>query len=212
VRRTSTVPLAVFVSSFESGGTERQMTELIRRLDPGRFEVHGVCLQRTGVCLTAAAERASIADFPISGFRHPGTWKQMNAFARWCRAKRIAIVHTCDFYANVFGLPAASLAGVPVRIGSRRELNPDKSAAKILLQRASYAAAHRIVANSHAAASRLGSEYVPSSKIRIIPNGIDAGRFHLAEPVRRNPRVITVGNLRREKAHEVLIEAAASLV
>ena len=33
------IPIAVFLTSFHPGGTERQMTELVQRLDRSRFEV-----------------------------------------------------------------------------------------------------------------------------------------------------------------------------
>ena len=45
----------------------------------------------------------------------------------------IAVVHTAELYSNIFGLPGAALANVPVRIGNRRELNPDKSASQIAM-------------------------------------------------------------------------------
>ena len=209
----SRIPVAIFVSSFESGGTERQMTELIRRLDDRRFEVHAVCCQRRGACLSAVEERAgSVVEFATTGFHRPETWRQMRSFARWCATNRITIVHACDFYANVFALPAAAVAGVPVRIGSRRELNPNKSAAKIALQRVSYSAAHVVVANSKAAAGRLRRERVNASKIRVIPNGIALERFSARERSGEIRRVITVANLRQEKAHEVLIGTATQLL
>src|SRR4026207_1612303 len=44
----SRVPIALLMTSFEPGGTERQMTELIRRLDRSRFEVHVAALHRRG--------------------------------------------------------------------------------------------------------------------------------------------------------------------
>ena len=107
---------------------------------------------------------------------------------------------------------AAAAARVPVRIANRREINPDKSVGLIALQRASYAFAHRIVANSSAAAARLRREAVKPSRIEVIGNGIDLHAFAprtIAPPLRR---IVTVANLRREKAHEVLIDAAASLL
>jgi hypothetical protein len=121
------VPVAIFLTSFDAGGTERQMTELIRRLDRDRFVVHAACFRRTGQWLPRVVERAaSVVEFPIGGFGRPATLRQLMRFAGWCRRERIAVVHTCDFYSNVFGLPGALLGGVKVRIGSRRELNPDK--------------------------------------------------------------------------------------
>ena len=51
------VPVAVFLTRFEPGGTERQMIELIRRLDPSRFRVHVACFDRAGAWLPRVAER-----------------------------------------------------------------------------------------------------------------------------------------------------------
>jgi glycosyltransferase involved in cell wall biosynthesis len=204
----SRVPIALLMTSFEPGGTERQMTELIRRLDRSRFEVHVAALHRRGAWLERVEEcAASIEEFPIRGFGRAGTLTQARRFAAWCRARGLALVHTADRYANIFGLPAAALAGVPVRIANRREINPANSPAHIALQRAAYACAHVVVANCRAAADRLVAERVPNSRVRVVPNGIDlaayAARAHEA-PIRR---IVTVANLRREKAHEVLFEA-----
>ncbi|HET7619375.1 MAG TPA: glycosyltransferase [Vicinamibacterales bacterium] len=205
------IPIAIFLTSFHPGGTERQMTELIRGLDRTRFDVHVACFHREGAWLPRVTACAPVTAFPIRGFARPSTVGRMAAFARWCRSHRIAVVQTCDLYANTFGLPAAALAGVRVRIGSRRELNPDKRSSQIALQRQAYRAATRVVANSAAAARQLETEGVPSSRIRVIPNGVALERF---EPhTFRGPvtTVTTIANLREEKAHEVLLCAAAIL-
>ena len=188
------------------------MTELIQRLDRTRFDVHAVCFHEEGAWLPRVASAAPIASFPIRGLARPATLAQAAAFARWCRAHRIAIVQTCDLYANTFALPAAALAGVPVRVGSRRELNPDKSFGQIALQRQAYRCAHTVVANSNAAARQLASEGVPAERVTIIPNGVDVDRFPARKSVRPISTVVTIANLRREKAHEVLLTAAARLL
>lgn len=209
----STIPVALFFSSFVPGGTEHQMIQLARRLDRRRFQVHVACFHRSGAWLSRIEpDVASLVEFPIRSFRRADTVRQARAFARWCRETGIAVLHTTDIYANIFGLPAAAAARVPVRIANRREINPDKSVGLIALQRASYAFAHRIVANSSAAAARLRREAVKPSRIEVIGNGIDLHAFAprtIAPPLRR---IVTVANLRREKAHEVLIDAAASLL
>lgn len=213
VKLSPPIPVAVFMTRFEPGGTERQMTELIRRLDPGRFTVHVACFHREGAWLPRVAERAaSIVEFPIHGFANPATVQQFFSFARWCRRERIAVVQTCDLYANIFGLPAAALGGVPVRIGSRRELNPDKSEAHIRLQRFAYRFATKVVANSPAAQRILESEGLPTGSIAVIPNGLDPAAFpeRSARPEVRT--IVTVANLRPEKNHEALIAAAVLLV
>jgi glycosyltransferase involved in cell wall biosynthesis len=138
--------------------------------------------------------------------------KHLWAFAKWCRANRIAVVHTTELYSNIFGLPGAALAGVPARIGNRRELNPDKSRTQIAMQRVAYACAHTVVANSRAAADRLIAERMPSQKVAVVPNGLDVERVLPRPPRSTLRKVVVVANLRPEKGHEVLIDAAVHVL
>jgi glycosyltransferase involved in cell wall biosynthesis len=216
VNRPPQLPIAVFLTSFHPGGTERQMTELVRRLDRRTFDVHVACFHPEGAWLTRVRECAPVTAFPIRGFGRPATAARIAAFARWCRRRGVQVVQTCDLYSNVFGLIGAWLAGVPVRIGSRRELNPDKRPAQLRLQRLAYRAAHRVVANSPAAAQQLLAERVPAGRISMISNGVDAGVFDEGAAARPSAipapgamrRIISVGNLRPEKGHDTLLDAA----
>jgi len=205
------IPAAVFITSFHPGGTERQMTELVRRIDRTRFDLHVACFHREGAWLPRVEETAPVTAFPIHGFARPATIRQAAAFARWCRRHRIQVVQACDLYANVFALPAAALAGVPIRAGSRRELNPDKTDRQIALQRHAYRCAHAVVANSPAARAQLEHEGVAADRVHVIPNGVEIER-HPPRPGARPLRtIVTVANLRREKAHDILLAAAALL-
>jgi glycosyltransferase involved in cell wall biosynthesis len=131
-------------------------------------------------------------------------------FARWCREHNIALVQSCDIYANIFALPAAALARVPVRIGSRRGIvNPAGTPGLLTLQRLAYTFAHRVVANSEAAAACLRDEGVPARKIRTIANGIDLQLFAPAPQRERRRAITTVANLRNGKGHDVLLRAFA---
>jgi glycosyltransferase involved in cell wall biosynthesis len=190
------------------------MVELVRRLDRREFEVHLACFHRRGALEARAIEHAaSVAAFPITGFARPSTVRQMAAFARWCRRIGARIVHTCELYANIFGLPAAALAGVDVRIGNRRELRtPDKSRAQLAAQRLAYRSAHMVVANSSAAAAQLRDEGLGDDKIHVIPNGVDCAAFAAPDRTRPMRTIVTVANLRPEKGHDTLIEAAPLIV
>ena len=188
------------------------MIELVRRLDRGRWTVEIASFLRRGPLFDSVAALAPIKVFPVASFLRPGTARQMWSFAQWCRAKRAAVVHTTEVSANIFGLPGAALGGVPVRIGNRREINPDKTHTTIATQRAAYMCAHRIVANSSAAAERLRAEGVPARKVSVVRNGLDVDRF--SRVPRRTPlrRVVVVANLRREKGHDVLVDAAPQVL
>lgn len=185
------------------------MIELVRRLDPARWSVHVACFRMEGEWLPRATECArSVTSFPIAGFARRASFSQLRAFGRWCHERNVALVHTTDLYSNIFFLPGAALAGVPVRIGSRREIAAGKSLAQLALQRASYAFAHHVVANADAVAARLRAEGMGASRISVIPNGLDLTRFHPRRDASASRTVTMVANLRPGKGHDTLIDAA----
>ena len=203
--------IAIFVDCFAPGGTQRQMIALMERLDRRLFRVYPVCFHSAGAWFDRVAGfDEPVAVFPIFGFRRPATARQLFAFARWCRANAIAVLHTCDVYSNIFGLPGGALATVPVRIGSRRGLIETPGLQRV--QRYAYTAAHRVVGNSQAAAARLRVEGVPDSKIDVIPNGIDLASFVPCRYSGRPRRILTVACLREEKRIDVLIAAAPTIL
>jgi glycosyltransferase involved in cell wall biosynthesis len=203
----------VVITSFDRGGTERQAAELVCRLDPTRFRVHVVCLRREGAWLPRVEERAaSVAEFRVRSFTSWSTLRTIRSLSAWLRANEIGVLHTWDLYANIVGLPAALMARVPVRLGSRRGItSPVTRRGLLALQRAAFTAAHRVVANSEAAAARLRREGIPARRIDIIPNGIDVSDF----PAARRPArkvVTTVANIRIDKGHDVLLEAVRGVL
>jgi glycosyltransferase involved in cell wall biosynthesis len=210
MRPAAPLPIGVFLSSFWPGGTERQMLELVRRLDPRQFTVHVACFRREGNLLPLAERHAaSVTEFRIPSLRSRAMLRAASDFRAWCRERRLAVLHTSDLYANVFGLPNAAAARVPVRIGNRRELNPDKSLGQLVAQRVAYAFAHRVATNSSAGAARLRREGIPRDRIVQVPNGIDLDAFFPAPNPGPPRRIVTVARLRPEKGHDLLIEAVA---
>ena len=204
------ISIGIVLTSFDAGGTERQMTELMRRLDRARFAIHVACFRREGPYL-AAVEAAGIpiAAFPLGSLASPQALRQLLALARWCRRHRLHVLQTCDIYGNIIGLSAAALARVPVRIGSRRGIvSPTGRPSLLRLQRLAYRAADRVVANSEAAAEQLVAEGVPRARVAVIANGIDMKPFAVPRASTRGPVVTTVANLRAGKGHDVLLRAA----
>lgn len=188
------------------------MIELIRDLDRRRWDVHVACFQQRGDWLDKVADCAPITEFPIHSFRQPDTLAQMQAFARWCHERGIVLVQTTDLASNLFGLPAAAFARVPVRVGSRLELTLGRTRAEIACQRAAYSCAHRIVTNCRAGAVQLDVEGVPSRKVRVVHNGVARQTPPPAVRRARLRRVVVVANLRPEKGHDVFLRAAADVI
>src|SRR5262249_13814340 len=100
------------------------MIELIRRLDPLRWHVHVPCFRDVGAWRGRVREAAaSVTEFPVRSFVRSDAIDQFRRFQSWCRARRLAIVQATGLPTNLFALPAAAMARVPVRLGARREIN-----------------------------------------------------------------------------------------
>jgi glycosyltransferase involved in cell wall biosynthesis len=205
--------LGLFIDRFSPGGTQSQLLALLARLDRTRFQPFVACFDGAGSWFDRLAELDIPATvFPIRGFARWDTVGKIVAFGEWSRRHNIDVVHSWDLYSNIFALPGAAAAGVRVRIGSRRGLNPDRTAGQRRLQRLAYAAAHRVVANSEAAARQLREEGVPSARVTVVPNGIDLSAYPPRTDRSSLRRVIMVAGLRRIKGLDVLVAAAAKIV
>ena len=171
------------------------------------------CFHREGAWLSRIVERAaSVVEFPIHGFARPVDGPATHHFARWCRRERIAVVQTCDLYANIFGLPGAALAGVPVRIGSRRELNPDKTAGRFVSSGWRIDAATKVVANSPAARRCSSGKASRRSSIAVIPNGVDLNAFADRKPTGPSGPSSPSPTCGAEKSHDTLLRGGRLLL
>ena len=117
MRSTPQIPVAVFLTSFHPGGTERQMIELVQRLDRRRFAVRVACFHREGAWLPRVEPSAPVTAFPIAGFTRPSTLARAAAFARWCRTNGIAVLQACASRRRARGRPGADRQ--PSRAGAR---------------------------------------------------------------------------------------------
>jgi glycosyltransferase involved in cell wall biosynthesis len=165
------------VGSLSGGGTPRQAVQLVRLLqEDGRFDVTLACLNGEGPLREELRDGPGVLEYPISSLYGPSAARQLARFASDLRKRGAMIVQTHDVYANIFGLPAARLAGVPVRIAARRDIGGVTSTAKRRLERQLYRLADRVVTNAYAVGRDLAAQGVPATKIVTIHNAVDAGR------------------------------------
>src|SRR5205809_362922 len=169
-----------FIGSFHQGGSERQAVQLTRLLHAdARVNVSVATLENAGV-LHAEVEKmgfTEIPEFKLTSFYDLNFFKQLAKCAQFLRANKIEIIHTHDFYTNIFGMFAAQLASVPLAIASKRETGGMRSRWQKLLEKFAFRQANAIVANSEAVKNYLISEGVSGEKIRVIYNGLDLDRL-----------------------------------
>lgn len=215
------------LGSFNQGGTERQAVQLARLLhEGGRYRVHVACLDGAGP-LRTEVERlgiGDIAEFPLTSFYDRNMVTQLRRFAHYLRERKIHVLHSHDFYTNIFGMLGARLGrAAVVRIASRRETGGMRSGAQKFVQHRALGLAHAVVANADAVRKELIAEGIREGKVKTIYNGLDLKRLTPLRDVNRidtleplglsdaTPRrmVTIVANMRHAvKDHRTFLRAA----
>lgn len=214
-----------FVGSFHQGGSERQALQLTRLLrEDETYNVFLASLNNEGVLRAEAGQIGffDIPEFPLTSFYDLNFLKQLKKCVRFLRENKIEIVHTHDFYTNVFGISAARLARVPVKIASKRETGEMRSKAQKQIEKRIFSIADAIVVNSKAVQKYLLDAGISDEKTEVIYNGLDLARLEPREtnraeickefglPVGENIKFITlVANLRHEVKNQPMFLRAA---
>lgn len=166
------------IGSFHQGGSERQAIQLTRLLlESGRYNVFVATLERDGVLLDEVYRTGidDVPEYPLTSFYDLNAARQLRLFTRYLTERKIDLVHSHDFYTNIFGMAGAACARVPVRIASRRE-SALRSAKQRFVERWAYRSAHAVVANCEHVRRQLIEEGVPARKVRTLYNGLDPAR------------------------------------
>lgn len=165
---------------FIEGGSERQMIQMAKLLhESGDYQVHIASLTTGGV-LRPEIERLGIPiiDLPLTSFYDANMARQTRKFVSYVRQHQIKIVHSHDFYSNIFAMSGSTLAGIRGRIASKRETTGTRTPAQRTVERYAFRLARAVVANAGAVKDQLIAEGVRSDKVVVIHNGIDVSRFH----------------------------------
>lgn len=183
-------PIKIFylIGTLDVGGTERQLVEMVTRLDRRRFSPVVCCLAMGGA-LEHDLRRSGIPVHVI-GLRGigpkriltnlPTITKELARLIRLLRAESPDIVHGFLFWAYVIGAFAARLARVPIVIASRRSLSLFKADRPhyLLVERFANRTTDLFIANSEAVREdAIRTEGIDPGRIRVVYNGLDIDRF-----------------------------------
>ena len=95
------------IGSFHQGGSERQAVQLTRLLlESGHCNVSVATLERDGVLLDEINSLGlnDIPEFQLNSFYDLHFVRQVWRFAQYLKKHQIDVVHTHDFYSNIFGM------------------------------------------------------------------------------------------------------------
>lgn len=207
------------IGQLTYGGAERQLYELVRRIDPNSFQRFVYCLSERTVPFGDMI-RESGAELRILHRRRHFDIARMRELAYLLRRDRIDILHSFLFKDNGYAWSANLLAGVPHLVTSARNCK-EIGFLRGWVNRLAFRASDVVICNGEAVRSFTVRHFnAPIQKSVVIYNGIDLDRFLTStvpatcEGLDLKPEyrlVITVARLVPQKDVGLFIEAAKLL-
>jgi L-malate glycosyltransferase len=216
------VRIALFAPLLRTGGTQRHLQQVLALLDSARFEAELLTLRPGGeVEDELRAGGVSVRSLGVGArLSSPSTLRAIVATARLLRRARIDVVHGYQWRPALVGALAARLAGVPLRLASKRSLTGDDPQAERAWRHIARQVDTVIV---NADALRIeGEQRGMRCRWVLLQNGVDTEHFKLPpadtqaraalglDP--RRPVVGTIGRLEDRKGHDQLLRAAGEML
>lgn len=206
----------LIVRELGIGGCERDLTKLAIALDRQHFEPHVASFRGAGIRADdLSAAGVPVVEFPVRSFLSASLIRHAQTMRSYLAANHIQLVHAFDTPTDIFAVPVARWAGVPV-LSSQLWQSAAVTPLYRILVRQTHRLADAVVVNSDAVRRHLiEHEGVPASRIFLNHNGVETEVFH---PGGREKSGIlasaslvvgTVCALRPEKRVDLLIRAFA---
>ncbi|MEO6803931.1 MAG: glycosyltransferase [Granulicella sp.] len=210
------------MTSITAGGTERQLIQMIQIARTCGWTPQ-VCVMRNSAWFSEEIAGCSVKMLDwdnLASLHSPGCCLRA---VRWMRQQKFDAMQTIFPESNLVGPWLAKLAGIPVVLGTRRNLSPEITSSfhfPALLRRLTNYLTAGILVNSEAVLRRTHSiERAPFRKLFVIHNGIDLQKISPPPELRAQMRRelglsdddLLVGNLsglRPIKGIDTFIDAA----
>jgi glycosyltransferase involved in cell wall biosynthesis len=218
-----------YIATLDSGGAERQVLQLVQRLDRRRFAPH------LGIAVRAGPLLAEVpADVPLYACQEPGERHRrlgLNRYYRWkkiaqiLRRERIDVVYDRTFQATLDAGPATWLRPTPrisfVTADPAIQMDlyfPRRQWLWRQLSQRIYRTADLVLANSEDLRQRV-IEYFRLSpdRVRLATNLLDSERIDVLATSQLAARpgrftILTVGRIDEHKGHRDLLHALRVVV
>ena len=144
------------VTSITAGGTERQLLQLVQIAIKTGLSPQ-ICVLRGSNWLTPELAGCPVTQLHWRTLGSPASLLTLMRTVRWMRSQRFAVLQTFFSESNLIGPWMGRMAGIPVVLGTRRNLNVEAAALgrmSLVTQWASNLLVSGILANSEAVLRR----------------------------------------------------------
>ena len=213
------IRVAYVIWSLGLGGAEQVVIRLAAGLDRSRFEPIIMCLDEAGV-FAEQAGRAGI-DLMVLHKRGPFDLRVLGRLVNAYRQRRIDVVHTHLWGANVWGRIAARLAGVRTVIATEHNVDTWKRGYHFAMDRLLARWTTTLVAVSQQVREFYEQRGVGRGRWRVIYNGVEVpsegtrhrnGSYQEWGIASHEPVVGLIGRLAPAKRPDLFVEAVARAV
>ena len=177
--RDRRIRLLFVAGNFVTGGAERHLLEMWRRLDRTRFDVRIAVLKKEGA-FTPQVEALGLPVYDLGVGRRLYDARGLRGLLRLVsvvREFRPDIVHGYLFGANLFAAVAGRLCGVGVVVVAKRNVDAFETPRQIAIQRLAHRLATHVTAVSSEVALSSVALGVLRERVTVIENGVDIARF-----------------------------------
>ena len=207
-KRTHRIGLAIGALTY--GGAERQLVELLRRLDRRRFDPVVYCISDKTEPFGPQLESLGVT-VRVLGREAKTDLGRAMALAKAVRRDRIELLHSWLYIGNMYAVLARLSGAVRRFVPSARSCTTKGGMHLRVLNVVAFRCADRIVCNAHRVGAYIVSKYLaPRAKVEVVHNGLDLERFSPRPGSHGDGlRIGTVGRLVPLKNLPMFIEAAA---
>jgi glycosyltransferase involved in cell wall biosynthesis len=220
------VHLMMITDEIGVGGAEQVVLDLSESIDPVRFR-RTVCLTRSIEACDPSDEFHSLAraeQLRSAGVQliELGRQSRANLWAwprllRFMRSEKVAIVHSHKFGSNFWGAVTGALTRTPVVIAHEHTWSFEGQPMRRVIDRSTSRIVDAMIAVSEPDRQKMIEIVgIRPDRVVYIPNGVRPPRQGDGRAVRHAegipddaPVLVSVGNLRAQKAYDVMLEALA---
>ena len=178
-RHAGPIRVLYVAGNFVTGGAERHLLEMWRRIDRDAFDVQIAVLKREGA-FTPLVEATGLPIHDLGVGRRlydPSGVRGLLRLVALVRKFRPDVIHGYLFGPNLFAAIAGRVCGVPVVCVAKRNVDAFESSRQIAVQRLAHRLATHVTAVSEEVARSSVALGVPRGRITVIENGVDIARF-----------------------------------